>query len=302
MSRCAGLRGEAARLRCRFVKRLEVDLDLDLVADQDAVRYRHVPGEAEIRPIDRQRGGGTKVLPALSVGHDADQLDVEAHRTRDLADGEVAARRVVALALREDRVALESDLGVLLGVEEIRRLKVPVAPRVPGVDPLHRCGDLEVTLLGVLGVQLDPAADLAEAAANGGHHHVLHRKVHCRMGWVDVPEHMFSLSPASPGFCCWYNQLVAYASYSEGHQATPQADRVPRVARIHGRFGRRRSCYGSRSPAPGGARPGGTPPARDHQRGGRTRHPPNGPRTWLDAHQERAHPGSRSAGGARLDW
>src|SRR5439155_2785911 len=85
--RWAGLRGEAARLRCRFVKRLEVDLDLDLAAEQDAVRYRHVPVEAEIRPIDRQRGGGTEVLPALSVGHDADQLDVEAHRTRDLADG-----------------------------------------------------------------------------------------------------------------------------------------------------------------------------------------------------------------------
>src|SRR5438552_9613487 len=39
------------------IYRLEVDLDLDLVADQDAVRDRHVPGEAEVRPIDRQRGG-----------------------------------------------------------------------------------------------------------------------------------------------------------------------------------------------------------------------------------------------------
>ena len=142
------------------------------------------------------------MLPALSVRHDADQLDVEAHRTRDFADGEVAARRVVALAPREDRVALESDLGVLLGVEEVRRLEVPVAPRVASADPLHRCGDLEVTLLGVFRVQLDAAADLAEAAANGGHHHVFHRKVHCRMGWVDVPEHLFSSRR-------WHRDLVA---------------------------------------------------------------------------------------------
>src|SRR5437773_8888864 len=105
MTRSAGLGGEASRLGRRFVDRLEVDLDLHFLADEDAIRDRHVPGETEVAPVDRDRRGRAEMPPTLSVFHDTDQLDVEAHGPSDLADREVAACRVVAVALGEDGVA-----------------------------------------------------------------------------------------------------------------------------------------------------------------------------------------------------
>src|SRR6267143_4875662 len=162
MTRSAALCGEAPRLSRRFVDCLEIDLDLHFLADQDAVRDRHVPGETEVASIDGDGRGRTEMPPALSVLNDTDQLDVEAYGSRDLADGEIAARRVVAVALGENRVALERDLRVLLRVKEVGRLEVAVALRVTGRDSLDRCRDLEVTLLGLRGVQLDAPADLAE--------------------------------------------------------------------------------------------------------------------------------------------
>jgi hypothetical protein len=59
------------------------------------------------------------VTPALRVHADALELDVEAHRQRRAADRQIAARGVETVALREDRVALEDDLGVALRREEV---------------------------------------------------------------------------------------------------------------------------------------------------------------------------------------
>src|SRR5207247_1397129 len=119
MTKSAGLGGEASRLGRRFVDRLEVDLDLHFLADEDAVRHRHVPGETEVAPVDRDGRGRAEMPPTLSVFHDTDQLDVKAHGPRDVADSQVPARRVAAVPLGEDGVALERDLRVLLRVEEV---------------------------------------------------------------------------------------------------------------------------------------------------------------------------------------
>src|SRR5438552_7452729 len=119
MTRSAGLGGEASRLGRRFVDRLEIDLDLHFLADEDAVRDRHVPGETEIRPVDGDGRGRTEVLPALTVLHDTNQLDLKAHRPRDLANREVAACRVVAVPLGEDGVALERNLRIRRRIEEV---------------------------------------------------------------------------------------------------------------------------------------------------------------------------------------
>src|SRR5438309_5499720 len=179
MTRSAGLRGEASGLRGGLVDSFEIDLDLHFLADEDSVRDRHVPGQTEVAPVDGDRRCGTEMLPALSVLDDTDQLDVEAHRERQPADGEVATGAVVVTTLGEDRVALERDLRVLLRVEEVGRLEVAVALCIPGRDSLDSRRDLEVTLLGLRRIQLDAPADLAEASANGAQHHVLYRKVHC---------------------------------------------------------------------------------------------------------------------------
>ena len=141
------------------------------------------------------------MLPALPVDGGADELHVEADRPRDLADSEVTADGVVAVGLRENRVALEGDLGVLFGIEEVGRTKMAVTLEIAGRDALDLDGDLEVALFGVPWVERNAAAVLAEAAANGAHHHVLDRKAHCGMRWVDIPEHLFFfLSPGPPGW------------------------------------------------------------------------------------------------------
>src|SRR6266550_5850479 len=199
MTRSAALCGEPPRLGRRFIDSFEVDLDLHFLADQDPVRDRHVPREAEVAAVDGDRRSRTEVPPTLSVLDDTDQLDVEAHGPGYVADGEITARGVMAIALREDRVALERDLRVFLRVEEVGRLQVAIALRVACRDPFDRRRHLEVALLGLRGVELDTATDLAEASANGAQHHGLHRKVHCRVRRIDVPEHMFFLSPDRSG-------------------------------------------------------------------------------------------------------
>src|SRR5207245_2210612 len=93
------------------------------------------------------------------------------------------------------RVALERDVGVLLGVEEVRRTEVAVALGVVRVDGPDVDGDLEVGLLRRGRVQLQPAAHATEPAADGAHHHVLHREVDLRVRGIDVPEHVFPLMP-----------------------------------------------------------------------------------------------------------
>src|SRR5256885_350761 len=201
MTNSAALRGEAPRLGRRFVDSFEIDLDLHFLADKDPVRNRHVPGKTEVAAVDRDRRSRTEVPPTLSVLDDTDQLDVEAHRPGYVTDGEITARGVMAVALREDRVALERDLRVFLRVEEVGRLKVAVTLGVAGRDSLDRRRDFEVTLLGLRRIQLDAPADLAEAAANGTQHHVLHRKVHCRVRWIDIPEHLFPLT-GTFRLCC----------------------------------------------------------------------------------------------------
>src|SRR2546421_5414115 len=147
MTRSAGLRGEAPRPGRRFIDSFEIDLDLHFLADKDPVRDRHVPGETEVPSIDGDGRSRTEMLPALRVLHDTNELNVEAHGPRDVADGEVAARRVVAIPLGEDGVALERDLRVFLRVEEVGRLQVAITLRVAGRDPRDRRRHLEVALL-----------------------------------------------------------------------------------------------------------------------------------------------------------
>src|SRR5205814_2890642 len=108
--------GETALLRGGLVERLPIDLDLHVLTDEHPVRDGHVPGETERGPIDRRGRGGAEDLTALSVRCDTEELDIEAHRSREPTDREIAARGVPAFAFREDRVALERDLRVLLGV------------------------------------------------------------------------------------------------------------------------------------------------------------------------------------------
>ena len=112
---------------------------------------------------------------------------------------EVAAHRVLVLALGEDHGAFEDDLRVLVGVEEVRRTKVSVAARVAGVDPPHVGADLEAGALRVLGVDVDLAAQLAKPPADRADHHVLHGEGRLCVIGVDVPDHAVCLFSALLG-------------------------------------------------------------------------------------------------------
>src|SRR5207248_776803 len=76
-----GLGGETALLGGGLVERLQIDLDLHVLTDEHPIRDGHVPGEPERRAIDRRRGGRAKDLSALRVRCDAEELDLEAHRS-----------------------------------------------------------------------------------------------------------------------------------------------------------------------------------------------------------------------------
>ncbi|TMB76451.1 MAG: hypothetical protein E6J52_07710 [Chloroflexi bacterium] len=80
------------------------------------------------------------MLATLTVDTDAQQLDVEADGARGRSDREIAGRRVPALALGEDRVALEGDARESLSVEEVRRTKMRVALWIACVEFLSRSG------------------------------------------------------------------------------------------------------------------------------------------------------------------
>src|SRR5688500_12903608 len=82
---------------------LDVELDLDLVADQEATRLqRDVPGQSEVLPVDRRGRLEADDLLAPGVHALADELRVEHDRTGDAADRQLAADPGTVGALRLD--------------------------------------------------------------------------------------------------------------------------------------------------------------------------------------------------------
>src|SRR5688572_1868938 len=78
---------------------LDLQLDLDLVADQQAAGLEHlVPPQAEVLAIDRRPGRERHALVAPRILALAAVLDVERHLAGDAADREIAEDAVVVLA------------------------------------------------------------------------------------------------------------------------------------------------------------------------------------------------------------
>src|SRR5439155_8176721 len=249
--------------------------------------HRHVPGETEVAAVDRERRRSTQVLATLTVDTDAQQLDVEADGARGRSDREIAGRRVPALALGEDRVALEGDARESLSVEEVRRTKMRVALWIACVDPLQISVDLEARLLRRARVELQPTAELAESATNRAHHHVLDGEVHLRVRRVDVPVHVYPLFALWRTSCC-HNQLVACAIYSSAETSFDGS----RSARVGGlRQGLRGDVACPRTRRRHARRPTARRalPARPDRAWPGDRRPPDGPRRSLAPHEERHH-------------
>src|SRR5262249_41885677 len=137
----AQVRTGPAELPVRRTHRGDLDEDPDLVPEEEAAALeRLLPGEPEVLSVDRAAGpqADTVVPPRVALG----PLD---HRLQlDLAgripDREVAEDAEPRSAERLDPRRLEPDLGVALGVEEVRRAQVRVAVGLPRVDARHLHG------------------------------------------------------------------------------------------------------------------------------------------------------------------
>src|SRR5277367_6432084 len=64
--------------------RLDVELDLDLIADEQATTFEHlVPLQPELTAVDRRRGREPHAVVAVRILGGAERLDVERHVARD---------------------------------------------------------------------------------------------------------------------------------------------------------------------------------------------------------------------------
>src|SRR4029453_6757053 len=119
--------GPAGRSRLILEHGLEVELDPDALADQEAAGLqRLVPGDVEVLTVDVARGHepGAQVAPRVD-GH-ALELDVEGGGPCAVADRQVA-HDLEAVPDRPHRRAAVRHEGEALDVQEVGRAQVLVA-------------------------------------------------------------------------------------------------------------------------------------------------------------------------------
>src|SRR5690349_21828089 len=105
-----------ARTGLALAARLDVDLELELVADGEAAGVeRHVEGYAPFLAVEAAGRLEADDLGALRVLAPAGQFDVEGDRVADAAHRQVAGHLRPIGALELDPRALERDLRVLIG-------------------------------------------------------------------------------------------------------------------------------------------------------------------------------------------
>src|SRR5205823_5144042 len=150
----------------RRVEGRHTDLELHLVADKDAVLDRLVPDEAELLAVDGERRVGAQALLALAILADARDVDVPGDGLGHAADRELASDLEAVAALRSHRGALETDLRMVLRIEEVRRAQVAIALLFTGVHRVGADDRLDARALGSLGVVVDRPVEPGEAAAD----------------------------------------------------------------------------------------------------------------------------------------
>jgi hypothetical protein len=177
--------------------RLDVQVELDLVADDDAAAGDVVlPGDTEVVAVDL--GGGLEAdAPELALVLVADPEgglpfaegdDVERDGPGHAANREVdrAGERGAAGALGEP--AGECDLRVVLHVEEVCAAQMLVALRLAGPDSRRVYLSLEGRVETVIPVELETTVDVFEQTAHPGDHHVPGAKLGLRVSGLKDPS------------------------------------------------------------------------------------------------------------------
>src|SRR3954451_14336853 len=99
---------------------------------QTAAVEQMVPAEAEILALDDTAGQEAGTLVAPRIKRLAAELYLQRDGTGDIADGELPVESVVRLVDSGDGGAAETQLGEVLGVEEVRRAQVRITLGVSG--------------------------------------------------------------------------------------------------------------------------------------------------------------------------
>src|SRR5215467_1779395 len=115
----------------------QLDLDLDLIADQEAASFEsHIPVQTKILPVEvRLRAKPGNGL-AQWIGADAVEGDVEGDLARLSADREITGYAEV-LARTGYAPTLKSDRGMVGDVEEVGRAEVLVSLGIAGDQRRH---------------------------------------------------------------------------------------------------------------------------------------------------------------------
>src|SRR5581483_4676619 len=175
--------------RLLLVDRLDVDLEVDFVADQEAARLeRGVPVQAELLAVDLAADLEARHLLAPRVLAAPEQGRVEHDGARHAADRQVAVDPGRVGAGRLDPCAGEGDRRILLDVEEVGRSQVAVALLLARVDRRRVHLDLDRGLRRVRLVEHDRAGDAGEAALRRSEHHVLDTEANRRVLGIDLPH------------------------------------------------------------------------------------------------------------------
>src|SRR5690606_22314974 len=181
--------------------RLDLDLDLHLVADQHAARHeRLVPVQAVLLAVDARPRGERHALAAPRILDASAILHVEHHGLGVAAHGQLTVHSVVlplALHLR----ALEADRRVRLHVEEVGGAEVLVSSLVAGVHAVRVDLDPHLASRGLRLVELEAPSPRPEPPPDLGHHQVPHPELDARVTRIELPlarRHALSSTVGGP--------------------------------------------------------------------------------------------------------
>src|SRR5579859_5008402 len=197
-----GLRADRLSLNRLVLSELTVDLQLDLLADEQATATEgNVPVEPPVGAGDGPGQRAADLDVAVRVNDRAAVFVIERDLASDAFDLQVTGD-VEMVAGWRDRLQREHDLRVLLDVEEVGALEVPVAHLVVGRDARGLDGDGPAAGGRIVRiVQLEVGLHLSEAATNGCDTEMLRAEADCGVMRIKTPRHgVYSLNAGSaPG-------------------------------------------------------------------------------------------------------
>src|SRR2546421_4571127 len=165
----------------------DLQVQLYLLAHDPATCLQGLlPVEKPVQPADDSGSGERRLLVAGLIRLLLLDPDVEADRSRGVADRQVSDQSVAFIASHLHTGALEEHLRVVLDREEVLRAQVIVAVQAAGVDTRRLYRALGAGVRRIAPIQLHPAAEIAEMAVDGEELHECARESQAGVARVDL--------------------------------------------------------------------------------------------------------------------